>query len=260
MSPHISVFTNFMNDHLNYYLKGSTTEKEAVQKYFYDKAHIFRHQKEDNFLITDSKMKKEILARGGEIYSRVIIPNQKTILGWKLKIKGEHNIQNILKAIDATLALGVSPKIIKKVVENFHGVEGRMEFLREYKGIKIYNDTTATTPDATVAALKALAEKQKNIILIMGGADKNLDMKEFIQAVPKYTKKVLLLAGSGTEKLSGQIDGQLAKSLKEAVSEALKGSKKGDILLLSPAFASFGMFKNEYDRGDQFVKIIKTLR
>ena len=94
----------------------------------------------------------------------------------------------------------------------------------------------------------------------MGGADKNLDMSDLVKEIPKYCKKVVLLAGTGTEKLGGKIDGILVKNLKEGLLEALKASKKGDILLLSPAFASFGMFKNEFDRGDQFVKLVKNLK
>ncbi len=262
ISPHISVFTNFLNDHLNYYLKGSASEKEAIEKYFYDKAHIFRNQNSENFLITDAKMKKEIFVRHGKnIKSKIIIPDKKLIHNWNIKLKGEHNKENILKAVKVAEVFGVPMKIIKKAVENFSGVEGRQEFLREYKGIKIYNDTTATSPDATIVALKALSDlKKKNLVLIMGGTDKNLDMSELVKAVPKYSKKVVLLAGSGTEKLQGKIKGIEAQNLKEAVTEALKWAKKGDILLFSPAFASFGMFTNEFDRGDKFVSLIKILK
>ncbi len=262
ISPHISVFTNFLKDHLNYYIKGSKDEKEAIEKYFYDKANIFRNHGKDNFLILDRKIHKEIQTRHTEkIQSKIIIPNKKTIDDWKLKVKGEHNVQNILKAIQVAQVLDIPMKVIKKAVENFKGVEGRQEYLREYKGIKIYNDTTATTPDATIVALKSLGEtKKKNIILIMGGADKNLDMSELIKAVPKYCKKTILLDGTGTQMLAGKIKGYIAKSLKEAVNEALNEVKRGDVLVLSPAFASFGMFTNEFDRGDQFIKIVKNLK
>ncbi len=266
ISPHISVFTNFLKDHLNYYIKGSKDEKEAIEKYFYDKANIFRNHAKDNFLILDGKIQKEIKARHKEkIQSTIMIPNAKTIAGWKLKVKGEHNVQNILKAIQVAEVLDIPMKKIKKAVENFNGVEGRQEFLRDYKGIKIYNDTTATTPDATIVALKALSPstalgiKSKRIILILGGADKNLDMSELIKAVPKYCKKIILLDGTGTQKLEGKIKGSIVGSLKQAVVEALSDAKRGDVLVLSPAFASFGMFKNEFDRGDQFVSIVKKL-
>lgn len=257
-SPHISVFTNLMSDHLNYYLKGSKDEKEAEQKYFSDKAQVYLNQKKEDFLICGEKIAKRI----GRVESQKIIVGKENVSkDWKLKIKGEHNLENISCAVKVAEILDVPMNKIKKAVEKFSGVEGRQEFLREYRGVKIYNDTTATTPDATIVALKSLGDlKQKNIILIMGGADKNLDMSGFINEVPKYCKKVILLAGTGTEKLGGKIDGVVVKSLKEGLLEALKGAKKGDILLFSPAFASLGMFTNEFDRGEQFVRLIKALK
>jgi UDP-N-acetylmuramoylalanine--D-glutamate ligase len=163
--------------------------------------------------------------------------------------------------VEVAKIFGINLKKIKKAVENFSGVEGRQQFIKDYKGIKIYNDTTATTPDATVVALKSLGDKKrKNIVLIMGGADKKLDMSSLVKEVPKWCKKVILLAGTGTEKLDGKIEGLLVKNLKEGLLEALKYAKKGDILVLSPAFASFGMFKNEFDRGDKFNKLVKSLK
>jgi len=263
ISPHVSVFTNLLPDHLNYYLKVCPSEIEATQEYFADKAKIFSSQKNGDYLILNTDIKKEIGKRHkGEIKSKILIPQKKQIEGWKLKVKGEHNKKNILQAIEVAKVLNVPMKTIKKAVENFSGVEGRMYFLKNYKGIKIYNDTTATTPDATIAALKSLREEKnnKNIVLIMGGADKGLEMGELIKTVPKYCKKVILLAGTGTEKLSGKIDGVITKSMKEAVFEALGASKKGDIIILSPAFASFGMFKNEFDRGEQFVTEVSKLK
>jgi UDP-N-acetylmuramoylalanine--D-glutamate ligase len=283
ISPNIAVFTNLLPDHLNYYSKVSKDEKEAVQKYFDDKALIFKNQNESDFLILNSEIQKEIKNRfAGKIESKIILPNNNQIDNWNLKVKGEHNKTHILQAIEVAKILGVEDKTIKKAIENFSGVEGRQEFLREYKGIKIYNDTTATTPDATIVALRALSDSRikiqdsgiigknhesrimnpesKRIILIMGGADKKLDMSALVKEVSKYCKKVILLAGTGTEKLEGKIDGEVVNSLKEGLLEALKEAKKGDILLLSPAFASFGMFINEFDRGEQFVRLIRALK
>jgi len=262
ISPNISVFTNFLSDHLNYYIKVSKNENEAVQKYFDDKSQIFANQRPEDFLILNNLIKKEIKKRyKGKIKSKIVLTDESQIKNWSFKIKGEHNIQNILQAIEVAKILGVDLKTIKKIVENFNGVEGRQEFIKNYKGIKIYNDTTATTPDATVVALKSLGNKnRKNIVLIMGGADKNLDMSSLVKEVPKWCKKVVLLDGTGTEKLDGKVDGVLVKSLKDGLLEALKYTKRGDILVLSPAFASFGMFKNEFDRGEQFNRLVKKLK
>ena len=261
-SPQISVFTNLMPDHLNFYLKGSKDLVEAEQKYFNDKANIYLNQNEDDYLICGEKISTRI----GKTKSHKIIALKNIVpKGWKLKVKGEHNLENIACAIKACEVLNVPINKIRKGVENFKGVEGRQEFLREYKGIKIYNDTTATTPEATIMALRALGDKNKKLVLLMGGADKNIDMSGLIKEIPKYCKGVVILSGTGTEKLikdfPNEIKGMIeVNNLSGAVKIALGLCQKGDTLVLSPAFASFGMFKNEFDRGDQFVKIIKGLR
>jgi UDP-N-acetylmuramoylalanine--D-glutamate ligase len=130
--------------------------------------------------------------------------------------------------------------------------------------VKIYNDNNATTPQATIAGLKALDTGARNIILILGGADKGLDMSELIEAIPVYCKKVILLPGTGTDRFKLETGDTLiyqsvateVLSLEEALKNALAVGKSGDIILFSPAFASFGLFKNEYDRGDQFVQLV----
>lgn len=257
ISPQISVFTNLMSDHFNYYLKGSKDEIEAEKKYFTDKAQIYLNQKTEDYLICGEKISERI----GKIKSHKIIAKVSDVpKGWRLKVKGKHNLENIACAIAVAKVLNIDLKIVKKAVENFSGVEGRQEFVKEYKGIKIYNDTTATTPDATIVALKSLADiKRKNIVLIMGGADKNIDMSGLIKEIPKYCKAVFLLTGSGSDKLNIKAVTKV-NSLKEALTGAIKVCQKGDILLFSPAFASFGMFKNEFDRGDKFNKLITSLK
>jgi UDP-N-acetylmuramoylalanine--D-glutamate ligase len=270
ISPHVSVFTNLMSDHLNYYMKGSQNEKEAEERYFRDKTQIYLHQKADDYLICGEKIARRI----GQIKGKKIIARKEAVpKAWKIKIPGGHNLENIACAVRACEALGIPLNIIKKGVESYMGIPGRLELVREYKGVKIYNDTNATTPDATLVALQALGPNklksyklQPNIILILGGADKCLDMSGLIKEIPKYTKEVFLLSGTGSEKLIAN-SSQLkvfkynkCDNLKYAVGEAIKKAKKGDIILFSPAFASFGMFKNEYDRGDKFNKLIKGLK
>jgi UDP-N-acetylmuramoylalanine--D-glutamate ligase len=93
----------------------------------------------------------------------------------------------------------------------------------------------------------------------MGGADKGLEMQKLIDAIPKYCKHVLFIPGTGTERVRNNIDGEQAETLEEAIRAGLATGKPGDILLFSPAFASFGMFKNEYDRNDQFVSLVEKL-
>jgi UDP-N-acetylmuramoylalanine--D-glutamate ligase len=158
-----------------------------------------------------------------------------------------------------------------EALASFEGVEGRLQFVRELKGVKIYNDNNATTPEATIAALRALREsgsrkEESGIILILGGADKGLEMSELATEINNSCKAAILLKGTGTEKLSPILDSSIIihtpspfESLQSAVAKALEVATSGDIILFSPAFASFGMFKNEYDRNDQFMDFVHRL-
>ncbi len=160
-------------------------------------------------------------------------------------------------------SLHISENKIHTGLASFEAVEGRLQFVRELNGVKIYNDNNATTPDATIAALKALSPNdgfRKSIILIMGGADKGLDMSGMRSAIHARCKKVLLLAGTGTERIrSDAPDVPVFSSLSEAVESAIEIAMPGDIILFSPAFASFGMFKNEYERNDEFLRLVEKM-
>ena len=154
---------------------------------------------------------------------------------------------------------------IRKTVKNFKGVEGRLQFVKSVQGVKIYNDNNATTPEATIACIIALCQegKEGKIILIAGGADKKLDLNLFVNIVNTFCKGVILIPGTGTEKLLSlklKLESYKVKNLKQAVEKSLALAKKGDTILFSPAFASFGMFNNEYERNDLFLKIIKRLK
>jgi len=203
------------------------------------------------------------------LFSKKDVPRR-----WKIKILGEHNLENIAAAMAVGKILGLNEARIKEVVENFSGVPGRMEFVAEIGGVKYYNDTTATMPEATIAALEAFAplatkklknqKTEKHVILIAGGADKNLEFSDLAKAIKKYTKAVVLLNGTATPKLNYKLQITnykfpviIANSMKEAVKEARQLAQRGDIVLLSPAAASFGMFKNEFDRGEQFLKEVR---
>ncbi len=260
ISPHISVFTNFMSDHLNYY-------KGDLEKYLDDKANIFLHQKQNDYLVTSPEAAHLITAKYfGKLANQPITTSKDDVpKDWKIQLPGEHNKTSIALAISVGKILKIKDTIIKESVENFTAVEGRLQFLKEWNGVKIYNDNNATTPDATLVALKALENLASKpcIILIMGGADKTLDMAKLVEVIPQYCKKVILLPGTGTDKLKTgylELKAEEAVSLAEAVQMALKGAKTGDIVLFSPAFASFGLFKNEYDRGDQFMALINDLK
>jgi len=277
LSPQVSVFTTFFPDHLNYYgsihltnaqdgeqgRATSLTTGKAMDAYLEDKAQIFLNQKSDDTLIVSTQVAPILKEKyGKKIISRVIVADlTKFPKGWTLQIPGEHNKLNAMCAIEAARALGIDDELSQKALAEFKGMSGRLELVREVRGVKIYNDTTATTPEATLAALHALRQgSAQNLILIMGGADKGLDMSTLTVELSKC-KKVLLLSGTGTDRIKIELpDTMIYHSVSDALRAALAIADAGDIVLFSPAFASFGMFKNEFDRGDQFVKLVQELQ
>jgi UDP-N-acetylmuramoylalanine--D-glutamate ligase len=253
MSPHIAVFTNFMEDHLNYY-------KGSMDAYFADKAHIFQHQEMGDVLVTTQevfeRVKVFMKVLGEEIVSEVklvdasILPDE-----CLLSMPGEHNRLNAALAVEALRATGLTDDEIFEGLASFPGVPGRLEYLGEKNGVKIYNDNNATTPTATVRGIEAVG-RGKNVVLIAGGAYKEVDPQVLVPTIEASCKKVVLLAGTGTDMLVDTIACEVVDSVEEAVRTGLAQASPGDVLLFSPGFASFGMFINEYDRNDKFVAAV----
>lgn len=258
ISPNIAVFTTFMPDHLNYY-------KGDLDAYLADKANIFLHQSASDTLVIGRQALPVLQKYKNKIKSHVIVADENDVpKSWKLKLMGTHNRYNIGLAIVVARTLGVDDDIIKDVVENMSAIPGRLELLATVKGVDVYNDTNATTPEATIAALSALYStgEKGGIILIAGGTDKQSDVSALMPAIKKHTKKCILLSGSGTDKLVAKdlsVKDMVVSSLEEAVTQAFSFATEGDTILFSPAFASFGMFKNEYDRGEQFNVLVNKL-
>lgn len=251
ISPQVSVFTTFFPDHLNYY-------NGDLEAYLNDKAHIFRNQTKSDTLVLGSQARGSVQGAYPDIRSKVVIAGDEFPSDWTLAIPGGHNRYNAALALAAARALGVEDAVTKEALERFSALPGRLEFVREVNGVRVYNDNNSTTPEATTVALKALDTGTRNIILIMGGADKTLAMDALLAELPARTKKVLLLAGTGTERIKSELpDAAVYDSLAAAVTDAMSAARAGDVVLFSPAFASFGMFKNEYDRGDQFVELVQ---
>jgi UDP-N-acetylmuramoylalanine--D-glutamate ligase len=255
ISPDIAVFTTFYADHMNYY-------KDDMGAYLADKANIFLYQSEEDTLVLGKQCAPTIIEKYGEVIEArtLVVDELKLPDTWTLRIPGMHNRYNAALALAVLRTLDVPDEVSRRALESFTGVPGRLEFVREVNGVKIYNDTTATTPDATLAALRALDMGSRNIVLIMGGSDKNLDMNTLLYEIPNFTKRVIMLAGTGTSRVLEFLPGaSVFDDLGKAVDEAFTAAESGDIILFSPAFTSFGMFKNEYDRGDQFNAIIEKL-
>ncbi len=284
ISPDFAVFTSFLDDHLNYY-------KGDRELYFNDKAHIFRSLSGTNAqqkLFASPQAAKEIRKR---------YPKQNMIVGsagawaddFKTALIGEHNMQNIRLAALVAARCGISLHAIKKALGMALPEPGRLEYVSKIGDLHIYDDNNATSPDAVVAALDSLHQKYNkpghtpHIQLIMGGADKHLDLAKLRRSLSKFHPALTLIGGTGTERLLKEMNaGKSARQLAMAESEtrpfdnfqaalehafasaAAAKTKSGariknKIVVLSPGFASFGMFKNEYDREDQFKAFIKNL-
>jgi UDP-N-acetylmuramoylalanine--D-glutamate ligase len=265
ISPEFSIFTNFFTDHQNYY--------HSMKKYFKDKSFIFKFQGKNDFLIFPSEGKKEIKKYFDweKIKSKKVFSNFKKNPNWKIKVFGIHNQKNISLVLSLAEILKIPKKIQKKTFEEFGAVEGRMQFLGEKKNILFFNDNNSTTPDSTILNIEALKEKypSKNIYLIGGGADKDFKFKKLSENIQKKVQYAIFFEGVASEEIIknfGKTFSNFSKSESmkfsfDRVMEKIKkdeGEKKS-IIVLSPGAASFGVFKNEYDRNDQFLKLFKKL-
>ena len=279
LSPEIAVLTNIFQDHLNYYAN--------MDEYFQDKKYIFASQKKSDFcvlnwdderlnklesqvnsqLIKFSKNKLEadssIYISAGVIYANWNNKEEKIMELAEITLKGAHNLSNILASIGAAKALGISAESIRKGILAFRGLPHRLEFVRELDGVNYYNDTAATSPDGAISSLNSFTEK---LVLLVGGSDKNLDMKDLAKAIKNKTDRVIFLEGIGTDKLIAELRNlgemenfTVADSMEKAVALARDLAKAGDVVLLSPGTASFGLFVNEFDRGDKFKLAVNNL-
>ena len=280
VSPNISVITNITPNHLNIH--------KDYNEYIEAKKTIFKYQNENDYLIlnydneitrnckkqANSKViyfsSKEKLDDGFIVDNGIIKECEdgirKHILDTKdVLLRGKHNFENIATALAATKTL-VDQDIAIDAVKEFKAVEHRLEFVREIDGVKWYNDSVSSSPTRTIAGLNSFDE---DIVLIAGGYDKNLDYTPLAKPILKKVKKLILLgATSGKifeavkreeEKEGKNIDIYMCDTLEETVNLAKKHAKKGEIVLFSPASASFDMFKNFADRGNKFKNLVNNL-
>lgn len=273
----LAVITNLLPDHLNRYA--------SFAAYARAKANIFRFQTMRDTLVLnyDNRVMRQFGAQArAQVYwfsTRHKVPRGTWVrdgnVCWRegksevrlfqvtdLGLLGEHNLANSLAAATAAYLFGVSPQAIRLAVRHFVGLHDRLEFVRTLRGVRYVNDTTATAPVATQAALRAL--KGERVVLIAGGQDKCLSYRELALAIRRYALAVILLPGTATVKLQRALKGYpkqlLAFNLTEAVRLASLVAPPRGIVLLSPAAASFGLFRHEFDRGQQFVRAVFKLK
>ncbi len=254
-SPEVAVFTTFMADHLNYY-------KGDMEQYLADKANIFLHQHPDDILVVGEQALPALQMYKRAMKAHVIVAREADVpRTWNVQLLGAHNRYNIAVARAVARAVDVDDSVIREAVEHAHALPGRLAYIGEKKGVRVYNDTNATTPEATISALRALDEKgEKRVVLIAGGAHKDLPAEDLAREIEAHAHACVLLRGTGTDELCKVLSKEkynVVESLKEAVAQAFAQAREGDALLFSPAFASFGMFTNEYDRGEKFLELVK---
>lgn len=183
------------------------------------------------------------------------------ILPAEISVPGAHMRQNLLNAAQALVLFGAKPEAVAESLAKFPGIEHRLEFFHERGGVRYYNDSAATIPEAVAAAIGSFG---KPVILLAGGTDKNLDFTPLADA-SRGAKKIFLLAGTGTDKLLPMLDARHVAyegpfpNLSDLVKAASSTAETGDVVVFSPGATSFGMFNNEFDRGNKFRETVRTL-
>jgi UDP-N-acetylmuramoylalanine--D-glutamate ligase len=273
--PKVAMILNITPDHLNRY-------DNSVEKYALSKQMIYKNQNERDFLILnyDSELLKQyLIEHKSKTYwfstqqkvsdgcylesNRVVFSvNGKEEFSCNISdifIRGEHNIQNAMAVIIAAKIFGFNDEKILYALKTFKGVEHRLEFVKEIEGIKFINDSKATNIDSVIVALKSFDEP---IFLILGGLDKGNDYSVIEDLVVQKVKKIYAI-GSSAEKIfnyfHNKVKTEIRKDLEEVVTSALSEARAGDVVLLSPACASFDMFENYEHRGKVFKEIVNKI-
>lgn len=280
-SPDVAAITNIRPNHLNVH--------KDMQEYIDSKANILLHQNAFSraVLSLDNETARDLapLARGALAYfSRFEKPENGAFLNDKgmlcyndhgtvaeilhmdeIKIPGMHNVENFLTAIAVTWGR-VKPDTVRRIAKNFGGVEHRIEFVRELDGVKYYNNSIASSPTRVIACLNTFPQKQ---IMIMGGSDKGISFEPMADLVCEKVK-LLILMGQTKEKIKAAVEASekfsssgleiiIVNNMAEAVDTARARAKSGDIVSLSPACASFDMYRMFEDRGNHFKSLVNAL-
>lgn len=259
LSPHIAVITNFYPDHLNYY--------QNLADYWFDKQTIYLYQKSSDFLIINEELKNRLKPYPK---SKVIFSNKNNFKEELIYLKGEHNLENASAVLCLSNLLKINRDKAINLIRNFKNLSYRCEKIAQIEKIEIYNDSTSTTPTACEKAIETF--KGKDIILILGGNSKKLPFDNLVKVINQYVNKVIFLKGSFTDEICPFLDknkivnnipyDSLEKAFKDAMHNNVRTEQcsvpTNSIILFSPAATSFSLFKNEFHRGEEFNKIVKS--
>ncbi len=262
----MSVFTNVSPTHLDFHDSYDTYKKMKMRIFNHhndtDIAILNKDNEEVMELTKDIPSKKFYFSSKGntDIYvedNQIVCPNYLTLQLDNMKVKGTHNYENIMASVLVAKNLEINEDVVKDVVYHFCGVEHRIEYVLDYKGISIYNDSKSTNNVATITALKSF---EKPVILLMGGLDRGQDYEELYPFM-NHVKEVLCFGETKNKIydfcLKHEIKCSYLDSLKEAVEISLKDAEEGDIILLSPAHASWDQYACFEDRGNEFKEEVR---
>lgn len=260
VSPHIAVVLNITEDHMDWH--------KSHEEYVEAKKNIIKFQTENDYAIINAEYETsenfKLLGNGIKVLFN------KNSLDDKYKkdllLRGEHNLENIAAAVETAKAVGIDEEVILETVRNFKGLEHRLELVEEVRGVKYYNDSFATGPQPTIAAIKSFNEP---MTLILGGSDKGLDYSELGDVInTSQNIKNIILIGTTGHKIENFLNKNLEfgiwnlefASMKKIVDKAMEITKPGGVVILSPASASFDMFKNYKERGVKFKEAVLELK
>lgn len=275
ISPRVAIVTSIYREHLNTY--------QDFQEYIDAKKIIIRHQKptdtailnwDDQELRTWEKDvkgkllwfsmkelpvgKEGIFVKGGNVFIQMNSQHPLLISPLEKGKGAEHEQRNILPAILIGALRGMTAEQIKAAMQSLPRLRHRLEQIAIKNGVTYINDSAATMPDATIAALRAYQDK--TLVLILGGSDKKLEFEELAREVATANiRGIIWLPGTATERMQLEKGEKVCESMQAAVKKATQLAKSGDIVLLSPGATSFGLFQHEFDRGDQFRKAVLNL-
>ena len=275
---HVAVCLNVTPNHLDRY--------QSFADYAAAKHRIFRNQTSDDVAVLNAddeltsswadglKASVNLFSVKRELDEGLFLRGRELVCRWggkekvlttrdEIFLRGLHNVENILAGFAAGLACGADPESMRETVANFKGVEHRIEFVREIAGVKFYNDSKATSVDATAKALEALGEDEGKTILIIGGRGKNAPYAPLVDLIERSVR-ALILIGEDADNIESQLGGHAetvrAATMDEAVTKGFEAARPGDSILLAPACASFDMFKSFEHRGEVFKKAVDGMR
>jgi UDP-N-acetylmuramoylalanine--D-glutamate ligase len=276
--PSVALVLNVTPNHMDRY--------ESVTDYAAAKHRIFRNQTAEDVAILNAddeivstwasglrahvvmfsvrqKLKEGLFLRGRELVARTRDGERVLLTRDEMQLRGLHNVENVLAAMAAGLACGASPDSMRETVRRFQPVEHRMERVAEIGGVTFYNDSKATSVDATLKALEALADDEGRVILILGGRGKRAPYAPLAPLVRKKVRKLILIgedADTIERELGNDADIERASDMTDAVRRSFDAAETGDAVLLAPACASFDMFESFEHRGEVFKSEVQRLK